>query len=367
MYTSLRVQNFRGFRDLQLDDLGRVNLIAGKNNAGKTTLLESVFIFTNPYNPQLPLSTNVFRGLTQIELSPHQREISYWDHFFHKFSTDRPIVITGAHTIEDSRKLEITIEQNRQGISHLDLNNELFSGETTEAISSLENINVPILQYNSQNLATNEESSHTLIFDNKQARVIPNVGEAPFQAVMIGVKTNSNVEEISKRFSQLELRGRIHILLEALRNIDTRIEKLSLLYFGGIPLIHGDIGIGRLLPLQLMGEGMSRLASIIVSMGIAENGILLIDEIENGLHYSVQEDVWKAIGQAAKDFNVQVFATTHSLEMIRAAHEAFKDEDPYDYRYHRLDKNSDTGDIEAVTYNELGMDAIASFDYEVRG
>ena len=72
----------------------------------------------------------------------------------------------------------------------------------------------------------------------------------------------------------------------------------------------------------------------------------------------------------ARDLNIQVFATTHSLEMIRAAYEAFSEDKKLDeFRFHRLDRDRETGDIEAVTYNEPALHAIASFDFdfEVRG
>ena len=69
----------------------------------------------------------------------------------------------------------------------------------------------------------------------------------------------------------------------------------------------------------------------------------------------------------SKDLEVQVFATTHSYEMIEAAHEAFKDDNPYEFRYHRLYQDSTTGNIEARTYNEFSIDAAISRDREVRG
>ena len=64
---------------------------------------------------------------------------------------------------------------------------------------------------------------------------------------------------------------------------------------------------------------------------------------------------------------MQVFATTHSWEMIEGAHEAFKNDDPYEFRFHRLERNLQTGNIEAVTYNEFGMNAVTRISYEVRG
>ncbi len=65
------------------------------------------------------------------------------------------------------------------------------------------------------------------------------------------------------------------------------------------PTIYADIGLGRLLPVRLMGDGMSRIFSIALAIASAPGGIVLVDEIENGIHHSVMEKVWKAIGAFA--------------------------------------------------------------------
>ncbi len=112
---------------------------------------------------------------------------------------------------------------------------------------------------------------------------------------------------------------------------------------------------------------MNRLASMLLAMSEIPNGLMFIDEIENGIHYSVQTKVWKAIGQMARELDIQVFATTHSLEMVRAAYEAFSEKDKLDeFRYHRLDRDRE-GNIEAVTYNESGIEAAMSTNWEIRG
>ena len=77
-------------------------------------------------------------------------------------------------------------------------------------------------------------------------------------------------------------------------------------------------GVRDVSPLRSMGDGVNRILTIILAMVNAENGYLLIDEFENGLHYSVQEQLWKIIFQTAKILNVQVFATTHSNDCIRS-------------------------------------------------
>ena len=118
-----------------------------------------------------------------------------------------------------------------------------------------------------------------------------------------------------------------------------------------------------------MGDGVNRFCYFAIAMLSRRPQYLLIDEIENGIHHSVQKEVWTAIGQVARDLDIQVFATTHSLEMIRAAYEAFSESGNLgEFRYHRLDRGA-KGEIEAVTYNERGLDAVATFDFdfEVRG
>ena len=116
-----------------------------------------------------------------------------------------------------------------------------------------------------------------------------------------------------------------------------------------------------------MGEGVNRFANFAIAMIAEKPKYLLIDEVENGIHYSVQTKVWEAISRMARELDIQVFATTHSYEMIEAAHEAFKDEDPYEFRFHRLNRRSDNGEIEAVTYNKSGIEAFIRSHYEVRG
>jgi AAA15 family ATPase/GTPase len=119
-----------------------------------------------------------------------------------------------------------------------------------------------------------------------------------------------------------------------------------------------------MLPLVLMGQGLGRFASILLRIANARNGVVMVDEIENGFHYSVMEKVWRAIGEAARRFDVQVFATTHSWECIGAAHRAFEAAKTYDFRLHRLDRVD--GDIEAVVYDQKMLSTAMATDLEVR-
>ena len=168
-----------------------------------------------------------------------------------------------------------------------------------------------------------------------------------------------------KQFSQLDQDGETGLLIEVLKSLDERLSDVRLSMPDGVMDIWVRVN-GTLLPLKAMGEGINRICHILVTM-LSDVDYLFIDEIENGIHHSVQTDVWKAIGEVARQEDVQVFATTHSLEMVRAAYEGFSEDNALDeFRYHRLDRNP-KGDIEAVTYNESSIEAAMSTNWEIRG
>jgi AAA15 family ATPase/GTPase len=119
-----------------------------------------------------------------------------------------------------------------------------------------------------------------------------------------------------------------------------------------------------MLPLALMGDGLGRFTSLMLKIANARHGIVLVDEIENGLYYTSMSKVWTAIAEAARLFDVQIFATTHSWECIRVAHQAFEADGRYDFRLHRLDRIND--EIRAVAYDQEMLATAIATDLEVR-
>ena len=129
-------------------------------------------------------------------------------------------------------------------------------------------------------------------------------------------------------------------------------------------MIHGDIGLPRLVPIPFMGDGVRRVLSIVLAIANASGGVVLIDEIENGLHYSAQKHLWQAVAAAARRLDVQIFATTHSWELIRSAHEAFSETHPTDFRLHRLDRVN--GEITVTSYDQEMIEAALFSGLEMR-
>jgi AAA15 family ATPase/GTPase len=130
-------------------------------------------------------------------------------------------------------------------------------------------------------------------------------------------------------------------------------------------MIFGDIGIGRLVPVPLMGEGMGRLLTILLAIAEAKGGLVMVDEIDTGFHYSILRDVWLAIARAARENDVQILATTHSWECVTAAHESFAASETYDLRIHRLDRIDES--VTSVTYDRETAEVAVASGLEMRG
>jgi len=96
----------------------------------------------------------------------------------------------------------------------------------------------------------------------------------------------------------------------------------------------------------------------------AQDGILLIDEIENGIHHSVMPELWKTVAALAERYNAQIFATTHSIECVLAAYEAFSSREPYDFSLYRLEQVK--GKIRSVQYEKDTLKAAIETNLEVR-
>ena len=138
---------------------------------------------------------------------------------------------------------------------------------------------------------------------------------APFMATILQPGAGDVTEDAS-RLGRLRKQKRGNWLLDALQVVDDRLRGIEENSSGGRSMIWVDIGLSELVPLPVMGAGMIHFTRIVLALALAPGGVVLIDEIENGLHHSVLAEVWGAIAKTAEQFNVQIFATTHSFECV---------------------------------------------------
>lgn len=281
MLTDIHIENFRGFADLKLEGLKRVNLVVGKNNAGKTSFLEAVVVGLNP-----PNTIGTLPG--QFRESPKAVQ--------HKFF---PWLIrdTRPHAV-------ISIND---GAGHVILSRNQFDPKPVRKR----------IGYNS--------------FAGGGALITWAVGG-------LGVTTRTrslsvaalSPEEMIDTFAEAIRSPESERQLEdLLRSIDKRIRTIRLDYANGNPFIVVDVGLKERIPLSQAGQGIYRLVSIFSEILGQKPQVLFIDEIENGIHYTALPQVWQGIAEAAERLDVQIFATTHSGECLKAAHEIFSQRESY--------------------------------------
>lgn len=361
MMRSFHVKSFRGFHDLKLEKLARVNLIAGMNNVGKTALLEAIFLHLGPDNPELGLRVSVMRGMDQFKIELEE----IWGPLFYGFKTNGSIEIASKDEKNRARTLKISLSpvENQQ----LTAAGKNGKGKLPHAIRTATTVlgaTELILYFRDSDGKANTTRLY-LASDGTKRGLQVKRDRIIISPPGVFLTTRARfLHEDAERFSKLEATNRATSVLTTLQLLEMRLQKLALLIAGGETIIHGDLGTGRLIPLPLMGEGMSRLLSIVLAIANTSKGVVLIDEIENGLHYSVLKKVWQAIAKSAQESDTQIFATTHSWECIKAAHEAFDEMSVYDFALHRLDRVGD--EIQAVVYDQEILRASLITDLEVR-
>lgn len=368
MYKTFKVRNFRGLRKLDIDSLERVNLIAGENNVGKTTLLEALFLHTGPNIPGLIVAVNDFRGLQNHNIREAFREL------FSDFNAEANIQLRASGAWgQNDRILRISLSEMDQSQITLDnsANAELQRMGMTRRISN-ERV---VLEYTDESGNTFESdgwmigaqmsngSTRSMGIEGRQAEIENRSGVS---YLLSSIRVNPY--EDAERFSNLSVTRRHRKVESMMKRVEPRLQGLSVITRGSVPMLHAELeGQERLLPMPLLGDGMNRLLELALAIGASAKGALvLVDEIENGLHHSVMQSVWSGIAQFAREFDVQIFATTHSWECIRAAHKAFTEDELYDFSLHRLDRIGEDDDIRAVTYDQETLDAAIEMEFEVR-
>jgi len=359
-YASFEVANFRCFDTFKIDSLNRINLITGVNNCGKTTLLEALFLHIGARNPTLSLIINGLRGLRVARESTENQ----WTSLFGHFRDSHPIKFIGTSAKGSHRSLKISIQPSSSalgGEKQFQQETDLISG--ARQIIIFEFIDEEGKQYKVTGTPVFVQRENVMTYE---LRLEPPIPHASMTGIFISGRHGGNLNEEIQRFSNLRKKEKDTILLDALKIIEPRLEKIEILNYQGASMLHGYLkGYDEPVPSPLLGDGVRRALMVILAIGAADNGVVLVDEIENGIHHSAMKSLWSVIAAAAKTFNCQFFATTHSDECIRAGHDALKDSSSYELMLYRLDRIN--GSIQAVKYDEEALSAALSIPLEVRG
>jgi len=350
VYDSFRIRRFKLFDDFRIEGLQRVNLITGRNNAGKTALLEALFLHGGAVNIGLPFSIERLRGVTDV--GPRLESATAW-------------LFTGSDT---TAPIELEAQDERGIVRSCTL--QLVQAPVVIPPGGSEEDSLGTgyaLEMTFRDL-TNPSRPHVLssraIRDKDRLLLDPPPRPPLYNGVFVTTRGFDHKADAARFSEMTKSVGEEEELVRALRIVDQTVKAVRLHSHNGITMIHLDIGLPRFLPLAYAGEGMARLAQILVAIGNSKNGITLIDEFGAGIHYSLLPKVWEAVAAFAGRFNAQLFATTHSVECIAAAHEVFSTRQ-YEFRLFRLDRTRD-GKVVARAFDKEALDAGLKTELEIR-
>lgn len=323
-------------------------MIVGRNDSGKTSLLEALALLAA--GPVVRFSQGILASRPlAFAGTPRAIRDTVWRSLFRRMRTDEPIEIRGE---SPSGEVSLEIEIRNEAPATVTLN------ETEPAV--FEGLAVgAVLGFRCRRGDHEEEGAIHLGRDEVTLRS-PGASRAPIPCAFVAAATRE-VEQAAVDFGDLRRMKRDGIVLDALRRIAPDLKGVESGTASGRPMIWCDLGLPELLPLGVTGEGMLQVAQMVVAMHGVENGMVLFDEVENGIHHSALSGTWQALDLASREFRTQIVATTHSFECVRAAWESL---DPDDLRVYRL--QPEVADRPVVAYTPEALAGTMENGFEMR-
>ena len=359
MINALNISGFKGFVELDLPHLSRITLLGGRNNAGKTSVLEALFTLFDRLNPQMMLRQYAWRNVESLPLDP----ASVWSPFFYGYDLNRDIRM---HALINGRPERMALHFNPNYSQQTIFAEPPTQGSRTALIQTDTPAGITAsldIRYQTDTLP--EQVSHITLRGNTLEYTAENIDSfSPHLVAIIGTRIPESQNELATRFGQLDVVGRQDVVVDFLRIMEPDLKSLTVIATGNLSMVYGDVGLPRKIPISYMGDGMFRLLTIITYMATLPGGILLIDEVENGIHHSVMAQVWAAIAAASREFDCQVIATSHSYECLQSAVQGLEGESEEDFAYIRLDKKA--GGVTAKRFDYALLQAALASNLEVR-
>ncbi|MGD1704506.1 AAA family ATPase [Dapis sp. BLCC M229] len=372
----MTINNFRCFQSFELQQLNRVNLLVGMNNSGKTSILEAIQLLYSAYQPAQLQKIMFYRGEYLWRERDKQLDIR---HLFYgrEISVGSKFSIVGTN---DKYQENLIASIQADSPNKLDEQKDLFdnSEEISDELDELEDI-VFMLDWKKKEVSIRRRLSPDGGMDVRILRSSRITTEAVTKSQFI-TPLSLDIDEITQLFDEIVLTPEENLTLEALQIIEPKIERIASIgpeKYGSNTRILSTRNVGarggfrvkvsdqkQPIPIGSMGEGIWRILALAIALVSAQGGVLLVDEIDTGLHFSTMSDMWKLIWKTAKKLDVQVFATTHNSDCWSSLADVIKSEglESEEISIHRIeaDKNS------SVVFTEPEIVIAAKRDIEVR-
>jgi AAA15 family ATPase/GTPase len=354
MLKDIHIKNYRGIKDLKIKDFKRINLLVGDNNSGKTSVLEAVGMSVN-YDASFVIACEGIREAGMLPQITHLQDPKMWTDFeylFYEKSFQEGFEISSTvikENLEKIIKLKASLTNDSGKFSNSHVLNSFVINQNL--------INSLILEYsgndlNQERLGYSRDGTYSALSNTIPITPLSFISSVP-------VKTRELIDPMGKVAQD----NGEKFFSDLAQKIDPKIKAIKT---SGNQIL-ADIGKVSV-PLKYMGDGITNVIHVLLQIREKKNGILLIDEIENGLHWKTQRILWKAVIKAAEDNNVQIIATTHSNEIIYALSKAYEEinlleED--EIRIFKIKKDSQENN-HALKYNSGMIKHVVEDEAEVR-
>lgn len=321
MISSIHIEGFRRFEHFEMGSLGRVNLLVGANNSGKTSLLEALHLLTGRAAPRA-LWQGLWRRGERVVESMRQVDRDYPEvdaaHLFcgHDLQLGSALKLSAVNQTPQ-RHLTIEVEElteRQRELIHVRGESVPKLGLRLRGSPTPITTVVPLTTSGTFSLDTLEMPRRT-----RRQRQLDEASRVQY------ITTDAmNGDDLVRTWNVIALTPEENLVLDALACLDPGIERIAAQagtrYWGHSPSRSGFIvkhkRFANPVPIGSMGDGIWRIFSLAIAVTQCRGGVLLVDEIDTGLHYSAMSDMWKLIINAAYKFDVQVFATTHSSDCL---------------------------------------------------
>ena len=335
---SLSISGFRGIGQLTIPRLGRVVLIAGKNSVGKTTVLDGVRLYAA--HGRFDAVRDLL--MRREELTTYAGEdgdlvyVPAFDRLFHRNGKDQATIAIGPLGDGPMLQIDEKADADEKALS------VVFDGRETT-------------------YTTHQQHFQLSLFDDEESSV------APIRCELLGPGLLRNTD-LARLWDSVALTDHEALALDALRLIfGERVHRAA--------VVGEARGVGRRvvvrlsdhpnpLPLKSLGDGATRMFGVALALANCRDGILLLDEAENGIHYSLQSKFWNMVLGAAEAHNTQVLATTHSKDCIDGFADAALARADVDCNLVRIGWRK--GKLRAVEYSTEELETVAEQNFEVR-
>jgi len=294
---SLVIEGFRGFKKLELRKLGHVNLLVGKNGVGKSSVLDAVRLYASQFG---------FAELAEVLNARDElwdpKDLNCLSPLFH----GRRAQITAATELSIGR-LRFTATRGEEIPNGYD-------PRPDPVVSQAKLVKrVPLVLVES----APAEKLWWAEFTGQGVRV--DVSERPPVTPCVLVSADGLRKDLVEGlWNRVQETDHFDLPNEVLRLIHADVLRVAL-ETGGLGRVRVKLrGVDKLMPLKVLGDGASRIFGLSLALVGARDGFLLIDEFENGLHHSIQQQIWQFVFELSSKLHVQVFATTHSNDCLEA-------------------------------------------------